>query len=150
MTNEQAKQEAIDIPNYEGLYKVYSDGRVFSCNRKVERGFHGMFISSKRLTHVIDTNGYPRVMLSKNNKKKKFYIHRLLADLFIDNPLNKPCVNHKNGIKTDFSLENLEWCTYQENNIHAFETGLQKKGKKHHLFGKTGEQCHNHKNYVKQ
>jgi hypothetical protein len=84
---------------------------------------------------------------NENKETKKVYLHRILAELFIPNPENKPCVNHKDGVKYNNSLSNLEWCTYQENNNHAFDTGLQKKGSEHHLYGKKGIDCHNHKLY---
>lgn len=83
------------------------------------------FRSNKKLRSKID-KGYERVTLSKNNKRKLFPVHRLVAIAFIPNPENKPCINHKNGVKTDNMVENLEWCTYSENTLHAYATGLEK------------------------
>jgi hypothetical protein len=70
--------------------------------------------------------GYYYIILSKEGKKKNFTMHRLVAKYFIENKEKKPCVNHKNGIKTDYSIENLEWNTSSENRLHAFKNGLQK------------------------
>ena len=63
-------------------------------------------------------NGYPNLALRNGGKPKKFKIHRLVAEHFIENPYNKPCVNHKNGIRHDNNISNLEWVTYDENNYH--------------------------------
>lgn len=64
--------------------------------------------------------GYKRITLSKNNKTERYQVHRLVAYYFIDNPLDKPCVNHINGIKEDNRVVNLEWCTYSENEKHSY------------------------------
>ena len=66
------------------------------------------------------TNGvYPQVGLYKNKIGYKFLVHRLVAEAFIPNPDNLPCVNHKNEIKSDNNVENLEWCTYLYNNKYG-------------------------------
>lgn len=75
-------------------------------------------------------NGYMRVELWQNSKGKKYLLHRLLADAFIPNPHDKPCVNHIDGDKANNCLSNLEWVTRSENQLHAYSTGLQKGYKK--------------------
>ena len=72
------------------------------------------------------TGSYYEMKIIKKGKHHK--IHRLVALHFINNPLNKPFVNHKNGNKLDNNVENLEWCTNQENVIHGYENGLNKEG----------------------
>ena len=99
------------IYGFENLYTIDSLGRVWSIRR------------NKYLKHHVEKTGYCSVVLYKA-KSKTFSIHRLVAKAFLPNIENKKCVNHKNGIKTDNSLANLEWCTYKENHRHAVETGL--------------------------
>lgn len=70
-------------------------------------------------------------------------IHRLVAELFLDNPDKLPVVNHKNGLKRDNRVSNLEWCTQAHNNRHAFEYGLNKNYlEDHHSAQLTNEQVH--------
>ncbi len=84
----------------------------------------------KELTPSTSKNNYPKINFYKGGGQKPItrLIHRLLATGYIPNPENKPCVNHKNGIKIDNNLSNLEWVTHRENTIHSFQTGLQKTG----------------------
>lgn len=70
------------------------------------------------------TTGYNVISIVESGKTKIYSIHRLVANAFIENPLNKKFVNHINGIKTDNKIENLEWCTRLENERHAWATGL--------------------------
>jgi len=106
---------------YEGLYLISSHGDVKTISRKDSLG---RVVKEKMRKLVSDTRGYLQVGLYKNKKMKLELVHRLVAKTFIENIIKKPCVNHKNGIKTDNRVENIEWCTYGENNIHACENGL--------------------------
>lgn len=100
----------VDIKGYEGLYAVTDDGRVWSYPKATKH-------NGKMITLSPHRSGYITVELSKNGKQKRFYVHRLVAQAFIPN--EKKEVNHKNGIKTDNRVENLEWVTSSENKLHA-------------------------------
>lgn len=94
-----------DIVDYEGLYQVSNLGRVKSIK----------FSKEKILKPVPTHNGYYIVGLSKNGNKKRFRVHRLVAQAFIGKISKGYCVNHINEVKTDNRLENLEIITFKEN-----------------------------------
>ena len=100
-----------------------------------------LLLKEKILKSNKNNCGYSFVLLHKNGIGKQFYVHRLIAGIFIPNLKNKPCVNHKNGIKTDNRVENLEWCTPKENNEHAFKIGLKDQtGERHNRSKLTNRQ----------
>lgn len=103
------------VKNYPD-YMVSNKGRVKSLVYRKER----------MLKPGYGSNGYLTVGLTKNKKRITNTVHRLICQVFIPNPENKPETNHINGIKTDNRIENLEWCTRSENAIHSYKNGLQK------------------------
>lgn len=116
------------VKGYDGFYEVSNQGRVRSVDRFVMQVLNGVqtkcSYKSRMLRFTIDKAGYPMVTLSALGKIKTFRIHRLVADVFIENPESKKTVNHINAIKTDNRIENLEWATQLENNVHANVNGL--------------------------
>lgn len=95
----------VSIKNYEGIYEVSSDGRIYSIKRK------------KYLKNVL-ADRYEIVLLYKNNKRKRYYIHRLVADAFCEKQEGKDYVNHKDLDRCNNNSYNLEWVTSKENRIH--------------------------------
>ena len=106
-----------DVVGYEGLYQVSSLGRVKSLERLVKNDNKGGFrlIKEKILSLCSSGRQYYYVSLRKNSLPKKVYVHRLVAEVFLPNPENKPCVDHLNTDKFDNRVENLKWCTCKEN-----------------------------------
>lgn len=116
------------VKDYEGSYEVSSFGNVRSLDRFVDRGFKKIPVKGRLMTKRLTEKGYYKVDLSKvkNGKKshKGFFVHRLVASVFVSNFNGKPHVNHKDGIKINNYPNNLEWVTPSENTIHAYENGL--------------------------
>ena len=103
------------IKYYEGLYEVSNKGNVRSVDRHVTNGIRYRLLIGKPMKTFPNSYGYLKITLSKNNKGKKYLVHRLVAEAFIPNPNNLPCIDHINTIKTDNRVENLRWCSYKEN-----------------------------------
>lgn len=116
-----------DIEGYEGLYQVSNLGRVKALKRKIKKSDGSTQIYRERILKYDKSISYLRIKLCKNGIETKYLIHRLVAETFIDNPDNKPQVNHIDGIKTNNCVQNLEWCTAKENVIHSVNSGLKSK-----------------------
>ena len=104
-------------------YAITEQGEVYSAKTK------------KYLKHSTSNTGYLTVYVDGKNR----LLHRLLAETFIPNPDNLPCVNHKDGNKLNNELNNLEWCTYGDNERHAYRTGLK------HCGDRKGDKAFNRK-----
>jgi hypothetical protein len=103
-------------------YEATECGRIRRKDKVITRDGHKPFLMrGKELEFTFDKDGYHKTALRKHGKRHYFRVHRIIADTFIPNPNNLPIVNHKNGIKHDNQVDNLEWCTYSENVIHGFE-----------------------------
>jgi hypothetical protein len=110
----------VDIENSEGAYSISSFGRVRSNARS--------FIKSDGVPHTlqekilacgVNKRGYVAVCLRVGKQSFTEMVHRLVAKAFIPTVEGKPAINHRNGVKTDNTVGNLEWCTNQENSTHA-------------------------------
>ncbi len=118
-------------------YEVSNTGEVRSLDRVIYRSDGKMQkLKGVHLKKGKWTGGYFKVCITANGVRKDYSIHRLVALAWIDNPYGLPQVNHKDGNKLNNNVNNLEWCTQAQNNLHAYQTGI----KKHHRCwnGKTG------------
>lgn len=123
------------LPNYH----VSNTGKVKSLSRIADNGWRKRKTNTRILKNYVQKNGYVVVGIFDGKKLQTKKLHRLVAQEFIPNPENKSTINHKNGIKTDNRLDNLEWATHSENTIHAFRTGLSVISEKSKLV--TSERC---------
>ena len=122
------------IKDFDG-YFISDDGKVYSNlgrgNRRV-----GKTVDLYEVNPRPTKNGYMRVYCrqTSTNKRKDLYIHRLVDEYFMPNPYNKKQVNHKNCIRSDNRVENLEWCTSKENNDYTMKVGHMKRNKENGRF----------------
>lgn len=131
------KHNGIEIRPIEGFpgYAARADGVILS--------FKGD--EPLELARHEDVHGYSKTAMYCPGDKNPQSVHRLVAKAFLPNPENKRTVNHKNGVKTDNRVENLEWATYSENIYHAYRV----LGKKTALLGKLGADNHLSKSIAK-
>lgn len=138
-----------DINGYEGYYQISNEGNVRSLDR-----FDGVHDRQGTIIKPsLKQNGYLQVGLRKHSTRKWIGIHRLVAIHFIENPDNKPQVNHIDGNKQNNNVENLEWVTAKENQNHATRMGFRNnmpKGEKHPNYGKRGEKSRSAKPVIRK
>lgn len=125
-----------DVKGYEGLYKVSNLGRIKAINKYYRH-------TEKNLKQITRKDGYKQIGLFKNGIGKNFYVHKLVAEAFLDKnnfkympdenrvqiDLKKLQVNHKDENKTNNCIENLEWCTIKYNNNYGTLIERQRKAK---------------------
>ena len=135
--NEEIMNDIVNHPSHytDGKIEVWKnvkgfDNYLISNYGKVKNTmFNNRYCSFKK-EHILKPSkngqGYLFVELSKNGKSKIKTIHRLVAENFLQNIENFPCVNHIDGNKENNNVKNLEWCTFSHNIKHSYKLGLQK------------------------
>ena len=138
-------EERKDIEGYEGAYQVSRSGEVKGLPRRVYRrdGIKGAMLDERMLKGAINSSGYLTVTLSLNSKQNSRFIHRLVAEAFIENPNGCEQVNHKDRNKLNNHVENLEWVTPQENSAHgnSLESDKERKRGSSNPNSKLTEKC---------
>lgn len=122
-----------DIEGYEGLYQISNLGNVKSLkNNKTKK---------EKVLKLAIRNGYLKVDLCKNKTRKTYLVHRLVANAFLPNPHNYPCVNHKDESRTNNVVTNLEWCTHKYNLEYnnGQKRRAESRSKKVYQYSKEGE-----------
>lgn len=132
------------IPGYEGLYEASSQGRIRTAEGKVtssarfdRRVWQQRIMKQKWRKRKGVGKEDARVCLWKDGKEKTHLVSRLVAMSFLPMPFEKLTVNHIDGDPSNNRVDNLEWCTQQENVRHAFETGLQRNSQKSVILDST-------------
>ena len=124
-------EEWKDIKGYEGIYQISNLGRVKSVERQVINHRCGAtrIIKEQFLTPTDNGKGYKIVCLRSNRTRKNKYLHRLVAEHFIENPCNKQVVNHLDFDKSNNAVTNLEWCSQLENITYSLDHMRRPKSK---------------------
>lgn len=123
------------VSDYKNIYQISNDGLVKSLNREVELpNGRTRKVKERLLTPKNNGSDYLFVSLSKRGKSKSFYIHRLVASAFVENPEDNEIVNHKDGNPQNNHFENLEWVTHKQNCKHAYDKDLNSNKGKNHGF----------------
>lgn len=113
----------VPIPGFENNYLINPNGNIVSPS-KVDK--KGALRNTRILKPHKTKNGYMRIGLTLKGKQKQYYVHRLVAITFLENPYGKLQINHLDGNKLNNNLTNLEWCDNHENIIHSYRTGIRK------------------------
>lgn len=131
-----------DIIGFEGRYQISDAGNIRSVERRanIGNGFDRL-VPGKTIKTFPLPKGYIQANLYNGEKYLNRYVHRLVGQHFIPNPDNLPQINHKNGIKADNRVENLEWCTLSHNMLHSY----RELGQINSMQGRTGELHHRSK-----
>ena len=112
MDNYNTEQEVWKgIDGYEGYYQISNLGRVKSLDRVDSIGHK----RKGKIMKLTPFDGYLNIILTKNAKRKRFKVHRLVAETFIPNPEMNPTINHKDEVRSNNKVKNLEWCTDEYN-----------------------------------
>lgn len=118
-----------DIKGYEGWYQVSNCGRIKSLERVfIRKNGTPFFVRERILKYAFDHGGYPYVTLIKFKKRHNKAVHRIVAETFIPNPENKPCIDHIDCDPTNPRVDNLRWVTSSENNLNPITVQRRQRG----------------------
>lgn len=120
-------EEWRDIKGFEGFYQISNYGLIKGIQRKIYRDNFYTIRKEKILKKSLDKDAYEKIILSKLNKDYTFQVHRLIGSAFLNNPTNLPTINHKNKIKSNNFVLNLEWASHRENSCHRSKMGEPNK-----------------------